>query len=508
MPLSFFGFLGYTLHNIEIQEVTGMRKRWILLGAAISLLTAAAVAAVFFLAPHIFSSGRLQMTLRGDREISVEYAGHYDEKGASAKFYPGKGQKAVFVPVEIAGSVDTGKPGTYLIKFLAEHEGRVVTAYRSVHVVDSQKPEIKLVSNPESYTLPGQTYAEEGFSAWDNYDGDLTHRVVRTETKEKIIYTVTDSFGNETVVERKIVYRDPEAPVMKLKGAKRHTMIVGQVYVEMGCTAIDNLDGDLSERVQVSGTVDRYAPGEYVLTYTVSDSFGNTSSIKRTVCVEPWDPASGEMPFLSEPNGKIIYLTFDDGPGKNTPRLLDVLKKYNVKATFFVVNTHYIDTIKRTAAEGHTVAIHTATHVYKDIYASEDAYFHDLNTMEQIILEHTGQKSSILRFPGGSSNRSSSFNPGIMTRLTKLVEEKGYTYFDWNVDSKDAGGTTSASQVFLNVTEGISKNDENFSVVLQHDIKRYSVDAVEKIIIWGLEQGYTFLPLDENSPVCHHSVRN
>ena len=112
-----------------------------------------------------------------------------------------------------------------------------------------------------------------------------------------------------------------------------------------------------------------------------------------------------------------------------------------------------------------------------------------------------------MRFPGGSSNGvSKKYNTGIMTRLTKDVTDMGYQYFDWNVLSGDAGETTDTEQVYENVIAGIQKH--NVSIVLQHDIKGFSVDAVEKIIIWGLANGYTFLPLTPSSPTVHHTVNN
>ena len=74
------------------------------------------------------------------------------------------------------------------------------------------------------------------------------------------------------------------------------------------------------------------------------------------------------------------------------------------------------------------------------------------------------------------------------------------------ISSNDAGGSSSADEVFRNVVNGIGC--KNTSVVLQHDIKGFSVDAVEKIIVWGIANGYTFLPLDASSPTCHHGVNN
>lgn len=317
---------------------------------------------------------------------------------------------------------------------------------------------------------------------------------------------MADSSGNCTTVTRPIVYNDPVPPVLVLNGDSEVSIGKGRQYREPGYTATDNCDGDITDRVIVTGSVDRTTPGNYTLTYTVKDSYENTVSVSRTVCVEktPGDPIPA--PEVIVPDGKVIYLTFDDGPGPRTPELLDILKKYNVKATFFVVNTGYIGTIKRAAEEGHSIAIHTKTHNFRKIYASENAYYEDLYAMQDIITAHTGKVTTLLRFPGGSSNTISRFNWGIMSRLTKSVVDNGFQYFDWNVDSNDAGGASTANEVFNNVINGVSKRQT--SIVLQHDIKGFSIEAVERIICWGLENGYTFLPLDPTSPGCHHGVNN
>ena len=207
---------------------------------------------------------------------------------------------------------------------------------------------------------------------------------------------------------------------------------------------------------------------------------------------------------------KCISISFDAAWGADdTIEILNTLDKYNVKATFFVTdgNSNYRYLLAKEAAAGHTVAIHSATHDYKYIYSSCDAYFEDLNRMSDIITEQTGKRPKLLRFPGGSSNTiSKQYCSRIMSVLTKAVSDQGYKYFDWNVSSGDAGGTTSTSEVYNNVISGIQSHD--ISVVLQHDIKLFSVNAVEDIIVWGLANGYTFLPLTESSPAIHHGVNN
>ncbi len=441
----------------------------------------------------------LRITVEGEPVITLEYGQSYEEAGASAQYTAG--EYTAQPEVKIEGGVDTTIVGTYLIKYVAVHNGVVGTAYRRVDVLDTKPPEIILVADPEKYTLPNHTYEEEGYTAQDNLDGDITDRVLRQETREKIIYSVSDAAGNKTVVERVIVYNDPVPPELTLNGEHQITVMAGTGFSEPGFTASDNCDGDITGKVAISGGVDIYMPGTYTLTYTVSDSYNNTVSDSRTVTVLP-QPA----PEVVVPSEKVIYLTFDDGPGPATSDLLDVLKKYNVKATFFVVNTAYIDTIKRVAEEGHAIGIHTTTHQFKEIYSSEDAFLRDLYNMRDIIADITGQTTTLMRFPGGSSNTISSFNPGIMTRLTQKVVDLGFQYFDWNVDSNDAGGAGTAYQVFQNVTRGIG--NKQTAIVLQHDIKRFSVNAVERIINWGLSNGYTFLPLSPNSPGAHHGVNN
>ena len=206
--------------------------------------------------------------------------------------------------------------------------------------------------------------------------------------------------------------------------------------------------------------------------------------------------------------GKVVYLTFDDGPTKYTAELLDILAKYNVKATFFVTAGYpdYADIIGRAKSEGHTIGIHCFNHDYKKVYAGERAYFADFQMIDDLIFEQTGERAQLVRFPGGSSNEVSRFNKGIMTRLTRLVEEKGYRYFDWNVLSGDAGETKSTEKIIQNIKEGILKKD--IAVVLQHDMYDYSVAAVEEVIVWGLENGYVFLPLTMDSPTIHHPIAN
>ncbi len=477
-----------------------MKKHLILFLAVALLIGLAACVSQPVTAPSTEPTlaGRVELTLEGEKEITLEFGEHFQDPGAKGIYYaPATVLIATNAQVQVEGKVDETKLGTYTLTYTVSYEDMQKTLQRIVHIVDTTAPVITLVTDPAYYTQPGEAYQEEGFTAVDNYDGDVTDQVQRREEDGRIIYTVSDSSGNKTEVTREIVYGDQTAPVLQLMGDRHITITAGSAFPEPGYSATDNCDGDLTGQVTVTG-LDRYIAGTYTVVYSVTDSFGNTTTDYRTVTVNP----IGAQPDVVQPTDKTIYLTFDDGPGPYTQQLLDILAKYNVKATFFVVGGPggaYMPLLKNMADAGHAIGMHSVTHNYGQIYASPEAFFADLKGMQQTIYDYTGIWSTLMRFPGGSSNQVSDTS---MIYLTQAVQDQGFQYFDWNVSSGDAGGTTDPEQVFLNVINGVS--GKHASVVLQHDIKDFSVAAVEKIIVWGLANGYTFLPLTPDSPGAHH----
>ena len=425
----------------------------------------------------------------GEKPVAVVYGKElYQEMGATATV---NGKQ---LDVRIEGTVDNAKLGVYKITYYAEYLWLSATAEREVHVLDTTAPVIELTTKDGHFTKPGEPYEEEGFTATDDYDGDITHLVERTEADGKVIYKVTDSSGNETMIIRTIEYADVVPPEIVLKGETSLTLTEGGTYTEPGFTATDDVDGDITDRVEISGAVDCDTPGTYTITYTVKDSFGNVTTVTRTVKVK----AVYQPPSNNTGDGeKVIYLTFDDGPGPYTQKLLDILAKYDVKATFFVVNTDYNmkTLLKNIVDAGHSIGIHSVTHEYDDIYASEEAFFNDLYTMQGIIEDCTGVTTMLSRFPGGSLNAK---RPGL-ENVTQKLKDQGFRYFDWHVDSEDWMDKNTE----MTIDKIISRIGNRQSViVLQHDIHATSVDAVEEVILWGLQNGYKFLPLTTSSPVC------
>lgn len=207
---------------------------------------------------------------------------------------------------------------------------------------------------------------------------------------------------------------------------------------------------------------------------------------------------------------KILYLTFDDGPSRQTQRILDILDRYQAKATFFVLNEdHYAYQYKSIVDRGHSIGLHGYTHEYSVIYSSTDLFFDNLQKISDKVYAYTGVRSRLIRFPGGSSNTVSMYyKTGIMTELTKAVTERGYIYFDWNGSNDDETGESLTVREM--VRRATAYNGIRQLVMLMHDSsdKYVTVEALPEIITFYQAQGYVCMALHENSFTAHHPVAN
>lgn len=425
----------------------------------------------------------------------MDFGSEYTPESISACY--GNKFKCHSIDVSLYNNVDTSKLGDYEVIYSVVHGKNKKDIVRKVTVVDRVDPVIK--SSDSLSLCPNSNNYDIDYSATDNYDGDITDKVSKDVFDDKLILSVSDSSNNNVSKVIDLKREDVTLPSISLNGDETVYIPVGTDFADPGYSAYDNCDGDITDKVSVSGNVGN-SSGNYSINYSVSDDHGNTFSLKRNIVV-----------YSPNNNGnKVIYLTFDDGPSQYTGELLDVLSKYNVKATFFVTgrNSNYFHYIKRAYDEGHTIGLHTYSHNYSLVYSSIDAYFSDLNSINEIVREQTGSYSNIIRFPGGSSNTvSRNYTVGIMSQLSSLVESKGYKYFDWNVSSGDASSVILDSSSYAqNVINGLGNG--SYYVVLQHDTNVNSIRAVSKIIEYGLSHGYSFRAIDINSPTVHHRIAN
>lgn len=213
---------------------------------------------------------------------------------------------------------------------------------------------------------------------------------------------------------------------------------------------------------------------------------------------EDAEELSGEQLY---PDYRKVYLTFDDGPSSNTEAILEILNRYGVKATFFVVgktDEHSQEMYRRIIEAGHTLGMHSYSHRYGEIYASTEAFTEDLEKIRGYLYEMTGQTSCFYRFPGGSSNALSSTD---VQELIDVLDERGILYFDWNVVNGDAGSVKlSAAQLADNVTNNMERY--RTAIVLMHDAagKPATVEALPTIIERILQMDQTvILPITEDT---------
>ena len=221
-----------------------------------------------------------------------------------------------------------------------------------------------------------------------------------------------------------------------------------------------------------------------------------------------------EFKVLIEPEYsdlKKAYLTFDDGPSMNTERILNILDEYKVKGNFFVVGSDselYRERCKQIVEAGHVLGMHSYTHDYRLLYATEDSFNADLNRIQYYIYDATGYTSRVYRFPGGSSNLVSKVS---VYKLIDILAERGIEYYDWNVDSGDANSSgLTSEQIVNNVFGGIDKleteEDKQEVMILMHDLpeKISTVDALPSIIEGLQARGYIIVPIDNSTKLIHH----
>lgn len=425
--------------------------------------------------------------LLGERKLTLEIHTPYVEAGMDVK----RG-----VSVTIDGDVNVDVLGTYTLTYTASFNFGIKTVTRSVTIVDTTAPVLTLKGSPLKILCPNKSYQEEGFTAIDNADGDLSAMVHITPIQNGLKYSVLDGSSNLAEMVRSFQIEDTKAPTLTLKGYPHLLLHLNGKYHEFGATASDNCD-QVNNNIVITNNINPNVIGKYKVTYTVSDQSGNTTVLTRDVEV-------------TNQTQTTVYLTFDDGPSYRTPEVLDILKAYHVKATFFVLkkSAEYEPFMLRAYREGNTVAMHGYVHTASTIYASPDAFFDNLYKVQAWVEQVTGNKSMIYRFPGGSSNMTSLFNPGIMTTLTQMILEKGFHYFDWNVSSGDGSSSTTTAQMISYVTKNIKVGSDN--VVLMHDSESHdeSVAAVAPILDYLISIDALVLPITMDTPQSHHHIAN
>lgn len=254
------------------------------------------------------------------------------------------------------------------------------------------------------------------------------------------------------------------------------------VYLGM---RIRSLEGQVSALTSELQNAEASLQNREAETYSAAEE-APAAEITEVDSIRKWEEAQEERPQGTQmPVSGIrkVCLTFDDGPSMYTDQILDILKEYNVKATFFVVakgKEPYEEAYRRILAEGHTLGMHSYSHVYRDIYSSKEAFIEDLNELQEYLHDVTGVYPQIYRFPGGSGNHAGAVD---IRELTDYLAEIDVTYYDWNISSGDATGRKLTSdQIIANCTRGLENYET--AIILMHDAadKKSTVEALPGLI--------------------------
>lgn len=446
-------------------------------------------------------SGIPSLALKGDGTVVVAMGAKYKDEGAVATLKRKDLSDLLYTETDL----DTSVPGEYDYVYKVDGRWKTASIVRKIIVEDQTAPVITLKGKEKNYVEKIEDYKDKGAKAKDNLDGDVTAQMT-SEMKQvndytyEVTYRVKDQAGNEAVKVRKVMIQDEVAPQIFLVGSSSITIQEREKFEDPGVFASDDRDGDISKTVQKSGFVDIYRPGTYTVTYTAQDECGNQASVRREVVVER----------VNHNPDKAVYLTFDDGPSKDvTPQILDILAANHIKATFFIVNydEESLPIIQRMIDEGHTVGLHSYSHVYSQIYASADAFMENLYKLRDKLKADTGYEAFVMRFPGGSNNTVVENSSEIMPELVQRVTDEGMMYLDWNVSNEDAtGNNISASELVQHVKDYL--RPEGTNVILMHDTsaKQSTADALQGIIDYCTAQGHRFYPVEENTVPIHMNM--
>lgn len=198
-------------------------------------------------------------------------------------------------------------------------------------------------------------------------------------------------------------------------------------------------------------------------------------------------------------DGKIAYITIDDGPSKYTNQILDILNENNVKATFFLIDGNmkkHEAEVKRIVGDGNSVGFHSVSHDKEVLYKTPENTLQEFNTCKETFNKITGKESNLVRLPYGSK-------PYMPEGSKDILEKNNYLIWDWNLDTQDWRATT---DVIVSNVLYYGRNRDNL-VVLMHE-KEQTVEALEGIIKVLKERGYSIMPIKQDTPPRNYWKQN
>lgn len=227
-----------------------------------------------------------RLQLNGGQNIVISYRDQYNEPGVIVKNANGN----YMSKIKTDSNITTEKIGNYYIDYSLKIGGKILHVRRNVKVIDDIAPVIKLKGKQITEMSINTEYKEPGYIAYDEYDGDLTERVeiigkINTENYGEYVltYKVTDNSNNITEVNRIIKIIDEEKPKIECKEEYSIFKIGTENLID--CKAIDNFDGDITNKIEINGEYNSNIPGTYIVEYTVKDDAGNETKQEHKIII-------------------------------------------------------------------------------------------------------------------------------------------------------------------------------------------------------------------------------
>lgn len=407
------------------------------------------ISAILFMI-YYFGVFRLYFSLHGETEVTIALNGVYKEAGFRSYYH----LKSYDDEVKITSNLEEDKVGEYTITYTIPSLN--VEKERKIKVVDKTKPTIRLLGKKNVITFVDNEYVEEGFSAIDNYDGDLSAKVtinsnvdVSKEGKYKITYSLKDASGNTSkAIRNVIVKRDP-----------------------------------LNTKIKYNH--DEYDNTMIAWWFNKSKDHKRTGAAVSSKELLPYDS------FYLGKNEKVIYLTLDEGGSEKTyiKEMTDVMNKYHVKATYFLTR-NYIENeaafMNELVAEGHVIGNHTRNHLDMTSLANDqniDKFVEEVTSVEKAYMKVTGQEMiKIFRFPKGEGS----------IRGMKIIQDLGYRNYFWSHAYYDYGAPLSFKEAYDLMINYYHPG----AIYLLHPKNEGNYLALETFIKEMLEKGYRFDTVD------------
>lgn len=407
--------------------------------------------------------------------------------------------------VQVNNGVNNTKCGEYIIEYQYGNKKQKL----KIAVVDTLSPTFTTINKKilVNETIEAKELVENIEDQTDTVVYFYQDYIFNEEKTYIVEVVVEDEFANKTKKNAYVLVeaQDREAPI--IEGLAPIEITIGQkIDLSKGIKITDDHDDDPKLTIDDS-SLNINKEGEYVVYYSASDSFNNSTTYSRKVTVR----SKYSNKEATKDGIKTCYLTFDDGPSYNTPKVLEILKKYNIKATFFVTGTHSdsYQYMKQIVEEGHTIGLHTYSHDYEEIYTSLAAYMKDLQKISELVKQQTGVETKYIRFPGGSSNLvSKKYNVGIMKRLAKKVIDEGYQYYDWTCVNGDGENIKTVNGLISKAKEEVGDIEDIMFLMHDGSSNDATIKALPTIIEYLKNKGYEFKVIDETSPTFHHSIQN